>query len=57
MKNESLNKITDTLVSTGKFLRDIASDNQKRKCIEMFQKCVQFREWLRKVTKGEISAN
>eukprot|EP00731_Ephydatia_muelleri_P002838 Em0001g2838a len=57
MKNESLNKITDTLVSTGKFLRDIASDNQKRKCIEMFQKCVQFREWLRKVTKDVNGLN
>ena len=57
MKNESLNKITDILVSTGKFLKDIASDNQKRKCITIFQKCVQFRKWLRKVTKGKMSAN
>ena len=54
MKTEALNKITDTLVDTGNFLTEIATNDQKRQCIEMFQKCVKFRKWLNKVTKGEI---
>ena len=57
MKNESLNKISETLVMTGKFMQEIATNSLKRQCIEKFQKCLQFRNWLRKVTKGELCIN
>ena len=54
MKDDSLKMITSTLVKTGYFLKEIATDKLKKQCLEVFQRCLSLIKWLKQVTKGKI---
>ena len=54
MKEDSLKMITSTLINTGNFLKEIATDKSKKQCLEAFQRCLSLIKWLKQVTKGMI---
>ena len=51
MKGQSLDEIDNTLISTGKFLQEFASE-EKLSCLRTYSKCLDVVNWLKKNTKG-----
>ncbi len=53
MRDQTLGDVNDELIKTGRFLKDIASDPHRKKCLEAFARCQNVVAWLKKVTKGK----
>ena len=51
MKHQSLDDIDSTLISTGKFLQEFASE-EKLGCLETYCHCSNIVAWLKMNTKG-----
>ena len=51
MKGQSLAEIDNTLISTGKFLQEFASE-EKLSCLRTYSKCLDVVNWLKQNTKG-----
>ena len=52
MQDQSLDVVDESLIATGKFLKEFASDPYKLGCLQTFAKCVKVVEWIREETKG-----
>jgi len=52
MQDKSLADIDQSLIDTGVFLREFASDHRKLKCLQTFAQCLTVVEWIRMETKG-----
>ena len=53
MKGQSLDQIDSTLINTGKFLLEFASE-EKLRCLEAYCRCHNIVSWLRSNTKGKL---
>ena len=53
MKHQSLDDIDSTLISTGKFLQEFASE-EKLSCLETYCRCGSIVAWLKMNTKGKF---
>ena len=53
MRDQTLDDVDHSLVETGKFLHEFVSDSEKLDCLQIFAKCLNMINWIRKETKGE----
>lgn len=53
MKGQSLDQIDSTLINTGKFLLEFASED-KLSCLETYYRCHNIVSWIRSNTKGKL---
>ena len=54
MKDETLASIDPALVNAGEFMREIIDKPERKHCLQMFVKCQDIIEWLRKSTHSEM---
>ena len=52
MKNQTLQDVDESLIEAGKFLQDVAKDQRKVVCLEVFARCQNIVKWLKGTTKG-----
>ena len=52
MRDQTLGDVDKSLVETGKFLQEFVSDSEKLQCLQIFAKCLNMVNWIRKETKG-----
>ena len=55
MKDQTLQVVDESLVKAGLFLKSFVTGQQgeKLRCLEMFIKCQDVVQWIRKETKGK----
>ena len=51
MQDQPLSSVGDKAITVASFLDDVASNEEKRKCIETFSKCLDIVEWIKNGNK------
>lgn len=54
MKDQSLRDVDQTLISTGKFLQEFATED-KLHCLRTYCSCMNIVSWLKSNTKGTLA--